>query len=92
MQPEGWFVFSSLQSLNHQVRINSSSGANPNSSSSLSHLGATEVCLTLMSKFELESEDVNGVAEKLFVKTKHLVSDLHLTSEATSGLVVDIHR
>jgi len=26
-----------------------------------------------MSKFELESEDINGVAEKLFVKTKHLI-------------------
>ena len=53
----------------------------------LSHLGATEVSLMLMSKFELESEDIKGmavaVAEKLFIKTKHMVSEL-VASKMTS--------
>ncbi len=40
--------------------------------SSLAHLGQTEVCLTLSSKFEVE-EDRSQV-DKLFVKTKQLIA------------------
>ena len=45
------------------------------------------MCLTLMSKFELESEDVNGAVEKLFVMTKHIVSEL-VASKMTSEVKV----
>ena len=41
---------------------------------SLTHLGKTEVCLTLTNKFELETSVDRASTDRLFVKTKQLIA------------------